>query len=111
MKKLSVLVAIFLIVVLAMPNKVYATEVEQPTTVAATEAATTDTGSDSSISIGISTGDGGDMASVLKMLLVLTVLALAPSIIIMLTSFTRIISKAICCSRSQPSTRNIYVIT
>lgn len=43
------------------------------------------------ISIGISTGDGSDMASVLQIVLVLTVLTLAPSILIMLTSFTRII--------------------
>lgn len=43
------------------------------------------------ISIGISAGDGTDMASVLQMLLVLTVIALAPSILIMLTSFTRIV--------------------
>lgn len=43
------------------------------------------------ISIGISAGDGSDMASVLQMLLVLTVIALAPSILIMLTSFTRIV--------------------
>lgn len=43
------------------------------------------------ISIGIAAGDGSDLASVLEMLLVLTVISLAPSILIMLTSFTRII--------------------
>lgn len=43
------------------------------------------------ISIGIAAGDGEDLASVLQMLLVLTVIALAPSILVMLTSFTRII--------------------
>lgn len=43
------------------------------------------------ISIGIAAGDGSDLASVLQMLLVLTVIALAPSIRVMLTSFTRII--------------------
>lgn len=43
------------------------------------------------ISIGISTGNGNDLADVLQMVLVLTVLALAPSILIMLTSFTRIV--------------------
>jgi len=43
------------------------------------------------ISVGISAGDGTDLASVLKMLLVLTVISLAPSILIMLTSFTRIV--------------------
>ena len=50
-----------------------------------------DESSNNNISIGISVGDGSDMASVLQMLLVLTVIALAPSILIMLTSFTRII--------------------
>lgn len=43
------------------------------------------------IDVNISAGDGSDMASVLQMLLVLTVIALAPSILIMLTSFTRIV--------------------
>ncbi len=46
---------------------------------------------DDTLTIGISAGDGSDMASVLQILLVLTVIALAPSILIMLTSFTRII--------------------
>lgn len=43
------------------------------------------------ISIGIAAGDGSDLASVLQMLLVLTIISLAPSILVMLTSFTRII--------------------
>ncbi len=43
------------------------------------------------ISIGISTGDGSDMASVLQMVLVLTVLSIAPAILVLLTSFTRIV--------------------
>ena len=43
------------------------------------------------ISIGISAGNGSDMASVLQMLLVLTVIAIAPSLLMMLTSFTRIV--------------------
>lgn len=43
------------------------------------------------ISIGISSDSGSDMASVLQMLLVLTVISIAPSILIMLTSFTRIV--------------------
>lgn len=54
-------------------------------------AAEAETGSNNLISIGISTGDGSDMASVLQMVLVLTILALAPSILIMVTSFTRIV--------------------
>ena len=41
--------------------------------------------------IGISMAQLYDMASVLQMLLVLTVISLAPSILIMLTSFTRIV--------------------
>lgn len=45
----------------------------------------------SNLTIGISAGNGSDLASVLHILLVLTVIALAPSILIMLTSFTRII--------------------
>lgn len=43
------------------------------------------------ISIGIAAGDGSDLASVLQMLLVLTIISLAPSILILLTSFTRIV--------------------
>lgn len=50
----------------------------------------TETGGSGLISIDVSTSDG-DMASVLQMLLVLTVISLAPSILIMLTSFTRIV--------------------
>lgn len=54
---------------------------------------TTETTTDISdkLTIGISAGDGSDLASVLQILLVLTVIALAPSILIMLTSFTRIV--------------------
>ncbi len=53
-------------------------------------AADTDSGNNL-ISVGISAGDGSDMSSVLQMLLVLTVLSVAPSILMMLTSFTRIV--------------------
>lgn len=73
-------------------HKVYATDImdavdmEEPTAV-------DDTSEDNRnlISIGIAAGDGSDLASVLQMLLVLTVLSLAPAILIMLTSFTRIV--------------------
>ena len=58
--------------------------------VSATEA-TTAANSDNLISFSVAAGDGSDMSSVLQMLLVLTVLSLAPSILIMLTSFTRIV--------------------
>ncbi len=51
----------------------------------------TTTNSSDTLTIGISAGDGSDLASVLQIMLVLTVIALAPSILIMLTSFTRII--------------------
>lgn len=54
-------------------------------------AAETETTGSNLISIGISAGDGSDMASVLQMVLVLTILSIAPSILIMLTSFTRIV--------------------
>jgi len=49
------------------------------------------TNSNNLISVGISAGDGSDMSSVLQMLLVLTVISIAPSILIMMTSFTRIV--------------------
>lgn len=51
----------------------------------------TETTGSSNLTIGISAGNGSDLASVLQILLVLTVIALAPSILIILTSFTRII--------------------
>lgn len=50
-----------------------------------------DKDNDSQLSISFASGDGSDLASVLQMVLVLTVLSLAPSILIMVTSFTRII--------------------
>jgi flagellar biosynthetic protein FliP len=43
------------------------------------------------ISVGISSGDGTDMSTVLQMLIILTILSIAPSILMMLTSFTRIV--------------------
>lgn len=58
---------------------------------ASEEVTTTAASSNSNLTIGISAGDGSDLASVLQIVLVLTVIALAPSILIMLTSFTRII--------------------
>ena len=54
-------------------------------------AAETQTTGNNTISIGISAGNGSDMASVLQMVLVLTILSIAPAILIMLTSFTRIV--------------------
>jgi len=55
------------------------------------ETGTNGTNAGNLIDVNISAGDGSDMASVLQMLLVLTVISLAPSILIMLTSFTRIV--------------------
>lgn len=83
---------LLLILVFVPTMKVYATEgitgaitMEEPTAEGASE------GTGSLISIGIAAGDGEGLASVLQILLVLTVIALAPSILIMLTSFTRCI--------------------
>lgn len=68
---------------------VFAISIITSGSVSATELAT---GSGNNlISVGISAGDGSDLSSVLQMLLVLTVISLAPSILIMLTSFTRIV--------------------
>lgn len=61
-----------------------------PGSVGATETATAGSGNNL-INVGISAGDGSDLSSVLQMLLVLTVISLAPSILILLTSFTRIV--------------------
>ncbi|MGN0161291.1 MAG: flagellar type III secretion system pore protein FliP [Lachnospiraceae bacterium] len=76
------------------PKKVYATGImdavtmEEPTG----EDESTDTEDNRNlISIGIAAGDGSDLASVLQMLLVLTVISIAPSLLILLTSFTRIV--------------------
>lgn len=74
--KVSLVMAAFFVVCAVFVNAAYATETSS---------------SDNLISIGISSGDGTDMASVLQMLLVLTVLSLAPSILMMVTSFTRIV--------------------
>lgn len=43
------------------------------------------------VSIGIAAGDGSDLASVLQMLLVLTIISIAPSLLVLVTSFTRIV--------------------
>lgn len=72
-------------------QKLYASEiVDAVTATEPTEEGETES-SGNLISIGIAAGDGSDLASVLQMLLVLTVITLAPSILVMLTSFTRIV--------------------
>ncbi len=78
------LIAIFFIAV-HNNEAVYATDILE------TEETTAASDSSDTFTIGISAGNGSDLASVLQIVLVLTVIALAPSILIMLTSFTRII--------------------
>ena len=91
-KILSIIIKIVMVIVVLLcvsfctPSSVSATELEDATLEVAD-----DDDDDDDLTIGISAGDGSDMASVLQILLVLTVIALAPSILIMLTSFTRII--------------------
>ncbi|MBQ9120675.1 MAG: flagellar type III secretion system pore protein FliP [Lachnospiraceae bacterium] len=46
---------------------------------------------DSELSFYFSTGEGGSLSSTLQILIILTVISLAPSILIMVTSFTRIL--------------------
>lgn len=84
--KIIMLVAVVFMVCSRNINTVCATDNEP-----ATEAATTAANTSDTLTIGISAGNGSDLASVLQILLVLTVIALAPSILIMLTSFTRIV--------------------
>jgi flagellar biosynthetic protein FliP len=64
----------------------------QTVIVKAAQETTTAASSDNNlISFSVAAGDGSDMASVLQMVLVLTVLSIAPSLLMMLTSFTRIV--------------------
>lgn len=88
MKLVAVIVVIVGIFV-ATSDRAYATDILDKDEITATTEADSD--SSNKITIGIAAGDGSDLASVLQILLVLTVIALAPSILIMLTSFTRII--------------------
>lgn len=99
MKKIIIRILLILMVFLAgfgvNSQMVYASGIidavtmEEPTDESTADGS--DDGSRNLISIGIAAGDGSDLASVLQMLLVLTVISLAPSILIMLTSFTRIV--------------------
>ncbi len=74
-------------VCIGMHGTAFATQAETQT---AAETVT-QPGNDSLINFSVVAGDGSDMASVLQMLLVLTVISIAPSILMMLTSFTRIV--------------------
>ena len=81
MVKLAVLVTMVVFVSMCTAGTAQATQ----------ETATVAGGDGNLINFSISAGDGSDMASVLQMLLVLTVISLAPSLLMMLTSFTRIV--------------------
>ncbi len=86
--KAAMLVAVVIVVCLCTAGTASATQA----TTAAQETATA-AGSDNNnlINFSVAAGDGSDMASVLQMLLVLTIISLAPSILMLLTSFTRIV--------------------
>ena len=80
---------VFLVLFTGVENSVYASVNADAT--GTLEESTTDEDKDYNLlTIGVAAGDE-NMASVLQMLAVLTVISLAPSILIMLTSFTRII--------------------
>lgn len=82
----GLLIAVCLLTfIFAAPKTVFATE-----TGAAVDNGLTDQSS-GELSFYFNTGEGGSLTSTLQILLLLTVISLAPSILIMVTSFTRII--------------------
>ena len=86
-KVINVLLLLFLIFSFSVSsgNKVYATET-------ATQSQLGENNQDSLFGINISTsGETGGISQALQIVMVLTILALCPSILIMLTSFTRIL--------------------
>lgn len=86
--KAAMLVAVVIVVCLCTAGTASATQA----TTAAQETATAAGGNNNNlINFSVAAGDGSDMASVLQMLLVLTIISLAPSILMLLTSFTRIV--------------------
>lgn len=88
-KMIILIAAVFCLTLVGNSTSVQAVEIldtDEDMTISDTSDSDPDT-----FTIGISAGDGSDLASVLQILLVLTVIALAPSILVMLTSFTRII--------------------
>lgn len=94
--KLSILLAIFTIIfsLFFFSNKSYAVNTNNsmnygPTT-NAPNASNNATGSGKNFNFSLN-GDTGSLTSTVKILLVLTILSLAPSILIMMTSFVRII--------------------
>ena len=81
--KISILTAFVFLIASVSSKEVYASDVEV--------VSETSTDESNKFTIGITAGNGSDLASVLQIVLVLTVIALAPSILIMLTSFTRLV--------------------
>lgn len=87
---LTLLLALFLI----FSESAYATGVNNPAENTGTQSARPSSGIDRSDNTGLSVmwnNEDGSLSANIRMLLVLTVISLAPSILIMLTSFTRII--------------------
>ena len=80
----------FLVLFMSTEKPVYASEGTDVLGTLSTEGSTEDSKDYNLLTIGVAAGDE-NMASVLQMLALLTVISLAPSILIMLTSFTRII--------------------
>lgn len=97
MIKLSSMLFLICVLTFLCATPVYATETKDDTTVDEIDGSgvldseiTGDDGKDFSFTIS-SNGDSAELASTLQILLVLTVLSLAPFILIMVTSFTRIL--------------------
>ncbi len=86
--KATMLVAVVIVVCLCTAGTASAT---QATTAAQETATAAGSNNNNLINFSVAAGDGSDMASVLQMLLVLTIISLAPSILMLLTSFTRIV--------------------
>ena len=86
--KAAMLVAVVIVVGLCTAGTASAT---QATTAAQETATAAGSNNNNLINFSVAAGDGSDMASVLQMLLVLTIISLAPSILMLLTSFTRIV--------------------
>ena len=84
----AMLVAVVIVVCLCTAGTASAT---QATTAAQETATAAGSNNNNLINFSVAAGDGSDMASVLQMLLVLTIISLAPSILMLLTSFTRIV--------------------
>ena len=80
----------FLVLFMSTEKPVYASESTDVLGTLSSEGSTEDSKDYNLLTIGVAAGDE-NMASVLQMLALLTVISLAPSILIMLTSFTRII--------------------